>query len=84
MLPGLIILRWHAGFVFFRFLGDQVKTFLDYTDEGSKFVFGDQYLAHRMAFKVENGMKIIKRISRESGDGGGRSVKKVMNFLFGV
>jgi len=43
--------------VFFRFLGDQVESFLDYADEGSKFVFGDEgYLLHRMAFKVGAGI----------------------------
>ena len=53
-LLGVIILRWSAGYYFFRFLGDQVKVFLDYTDEGSKFVFGEEgYLQHRMAFKVQ-------------------------------
>ena len=50
---GVIILRWTPGYHFFRFMGDQVKVFLDYTDEGSKFVFGEEgYLMHRMAFKV--------------------------------
>ena len=52
-LLGVMILRWSAGYHFFRFLGDQVKVFLDYTDAGSKFVFGEEgYLMHRMAFKV--------------------------------
>ncbi len=51
-LLGVMILRWSAGYHFFRFLGDQVKVFLDYTDHGSKFVFGEEYLMHRMAFKV--------------------------------
>jgi len=50
---GVLILRWNAGYHFFRFVGNQVKVFLDYTDEGSKFVFGEEgYLLHRMAFKV--------------------------------
>ncbi len=52
-LLGVMILRWSAGYHFFRFLGDQVKVFLEYTDAGSKFVFGEEgYLMHRMAFKV--------------------------------
>jgi pyrimidine nucleoside transport protein len=52
-LLGVIILRWEPGYYFFRFLGEQVKVFLDYTDEGSKFVFGEEtYMDHPMAFKV--------------------------------
>ena len=52
-LLGVTILRWTAGYTFFNFLGMQVKVFLDYADEGSKFVFGeDTYMEHPMAFKV--------------------------------
>jgi len=52
-LLGVTILRWTAGYTFFNFLGMQVKVFLDYADEGSKFVFGeDTYMKHPMAFKV--------------------------------
>ena len=58
---GVLILRWKAGYHFFRFVGDQVKVFLDYTDEGSKFVFGEEgYLLHRMAFKVSLGVTQIE------------------------
>ena len=48
---GLFILRTKIGFVIFDFLGAIVQKFLDYTDEGSKFVFGDIY-THFFAFKV--------------------------------
>jgi len=37
---GLLILRWKVGKAVFGCLGDKVKTFLDYTDAGSGFVFG--------------------------------------------
>lgn len=48
-----IILQTDAGFKVFDFLGDVVYTFLNYSDEGSKFVFGDpMYLDHRFAFQV--------------------------------
>ncbi|XP_043201765.1 sodium/nucleoside cotransporter 1-like isoform X3 [Amphibalanus amphitrite] len=37
---GLLILRWEVGQQVFQCIGDKVNTFLSYTDEGSKFVFG--------------------------------------------
>ncbi|XP_076349351.1 solute carrier family 28 member 3-like isoform X2 [Tachypleus tridentatus] len=37
---GLLILRWDVGQEIFSCLGDKVKTFLEYTDFGSAFVFG--------------------------------------------
>ncbi|XP_068698450.1 solute carrier family 28 member 3-like isoform X3 [Montipora foliosa] len=49
---GLLILRTTIGFRAFKGLGDQVAHFLDYTDVGAKFVFGDAYLDHFFAFKV--------------------------------
>ena len=49
---GLFILRTKVGFMIFDFLGDLVQTFLDYTDEGAIFVFGDTYQDHFFAFKV--------------------------------
>lgn len=48
---GLLIIRWPPGYVAFRFLGDQVKTFLDYTDVGSEFVFTNTDM-HPVVFKV--------------------------------
>lgn len=48
----LAILRWDPGYRAFRWLGDRVSEFLAYTDEGSKFVFGDVYQEHFFAFKV--------------------------------
>lgn len=37
---GLFVIRTQPGFIAFNWLGSQVKTFLDYTKEGSSFVFG--------------------------------------------
>ena len=37
---GLVILRWEVGKQVFKCIGDKVNTFLSYTNEGSKFVFG--------------------------------------------
>ncbi|KAM8860766.1 sodium/nucleoside cotransporter 1 [Synchiropus picturatus] len=38
---GLFIIRTQPGLVAFQWLGKQVQIFLDYTKEGSSFVFGD-------------------------------------------
>ncbi|XP_070686612.1 sodium/nucleoside cotransporter 1 [Pempheris klunzingeri] len=38
---GIFIMRTQPGLVAFKWLGEQVQTFLDYTKYGSKFVFGD-------------------------------------------
>ncbi|NWV80009.1 S28A3 protein, partial [Dasyornis broadbenti] len=49
---GLLILRTKVGFDVFNWLGIQIQTFLEYSDAGAKFVFGDQYMDHLFAFKV--------------------------------
>ena len=50
---GVLIIRWKPGYNFFRYLGDKVHVFLEFADEGSKFVFGEEGLIdHPMAFKV--------------------------------
>ncbi|KAM8960580.1 solute carrier family 28 member 3 [Pelodytes ibericus] len=51
-LLGLLILRTKPGFDAFDWLGIQVQTFLEYSDTGSKFVFGEKYIDHFFAFKV--------------------------------
>ncbi|XP_059191351.1 sodium/nucleoside cotransporter 1 [Centropristis striata] len=38
---GLFVIRTQPGLVAFEWLGEQVQIFLDYTKEGSRFVFGD-------------------------------------------
>jgi len=48
----LIILRTSHGFSAFKFIGDKVTRFLDYTDVGSAFVFGEDFAVHYIAFKV--------------------------------
>lgn len=48
----LIILRTSQGFTAFKFIGDTVTRFLDYTDVGSAFVFGNDFAVHYIAFKV--------------------------------
>ncbi|NWV11720.1 S28A3 protein, partial [Ptilonorhynchus violaceus] len=49
---GLLILRTKVGFDVFNWLGIQIQTFLEYSDTGAKFVFGDKYMDHFFAFKV--------------------------------
>lgn len=39
-LLALMVLRWSVGREVFQCLGDKVQIFLDYTDQGSSFVFG--------------------------------------------
>ncbi|XP_070579751.1 solute carrier family 28 member 3-like isoform X2 [Ptychodera flava] len=51
-LLGLFILRTKAGYDAFKWLGDQCQIFLEYTDAGSRFLFGDLYTNHFFAFKV--------------------------------
>ncbi|XP_036116653.1 solute carrier family 28 member 3 isoform X2 [Molossus molossus] len=51
-LLGLLILRTKPGFTAFDWLGKQVQTFLEYTNAGASFVFGEKYTDHFFAFKV--------------------------------
>lgn len=48
---GLFVIRTQPGLIAFRWLGDQVKIFLDYTKAGSSFVFGD-LIADIFAFQA--------------------------------
>ena len=48
----LIILRTQWGYDAFKWVGDRITEFLDYTDAGSKFVFGEAFMHHFFAFKV--------------------------------
>ena len=48
----VIILRTSWGRRFFDAMGDSVTGFLDLSDRGSIFVFGDNFLDHFFAFKV--------------------------------
>ncbi|XP_069817883.1 solute carrier family 28 member 3 [Dendropsophus ebraccatus] len=48
----LLILRTKPGFDAFDWLGMQVQTFLEYSNTGAEFVFGEKYTDHFFAFKV--------------------------------
>ena len=47
-----LILKTTVGLAFFQFLGDRARQFLDFSDAGAKFVFGDGFEEHFIAFKV--------------------------------
>lgn len=48
----LIILRTQWGYDMFKWLGDRITEFLEYTSAGVVFVFGDSWSAHFFAMKV--------------------------------
>ena len=52
LIFALLILKTAPGFAVFKFLGDVVSRFLDFSDAGAKFVFGDNFEEHFIAFKV--------------------------------
>lgn len=43
-------MRVEFGYKLFKFLGEQVTTFLGYTNRGSQLVFGEKYTDHYFAF----------------------------------
>ncbi len=66
---GLIVLRWELGRQVIQCLGDKITIFLDYSNEGSGFIYGylvtDKNMAGIVlgsvfAFKVKVTQKIIK------------------------
>ena len=50
----LLVLRTVAGYEAFKWLGDRVQEFLEYSDAGAAFVFGENFEEHFFAFKVES------------------------------
>ena len=48
----IFILKTSFGLAVFEWLGTIVKTFLDYSDVGAEFVFGESFAEHFIAFKV--------------------------------
>ena len=49
---GILILRTSWGHTLFHWVGQRIVMFLDFTNEGARFVFGEQYEEHFFAFKV--------------------------------
>jgi len=48
----LIVLRWHAGYTAFSWIGDRFTEFLAYSDAGAEFIFGPSFREHFIAFQV--------------------------------
>lgn len=48
----VLILKTKPGFAVFEFLGKSVSQFLNFSDQGAKFVFGEAFQDHFIAFKV--------------------------------
>ncbi|KAK2842260.1 hypothetical protein Q5P01_012460 [Channa striata] len=49
---GLFVIRTQPGVIAFRWLGDQVTIFLNYTKKGSSFVFGEDLITNIFAFQA--------------------------------
>ena len=52
LIFAVLILKTTPGFVVFEFLGNCVTQFLNFSDQGAKFVFGETFQDHFIAFKV--------------------------------
>lgn len=52
LIFAVFILNTTPGYALFSFLGDVVNKFLDFSDAGAKFVFGDKFQENFFAFKV--------------------------------
>eukprot|EP01012_Entosiphon_sulcatum_P007795 TRINITY_DN14072_c0_g1_i1.p1 TRINITY_DN14072_c0_g1~~TRINITY_DN14072_c0_g1_i1.p1 ORF type:complete len:492 (+),score=53.34 TRINITY_DN14072_c0_g1_i1:242-1717(+) len=52
LVLGFFVIRTRAGFLFFEKIGSMVSAFLDFSDAGAAFVFGDNFRDVYFAFKV--------------------------------
>ena len=52
LIFAILILKTAPGLAVFKFLGDLVTQFLNFSDAGAKFIFGDNFAEHFIAFKV--------------------------------
>lgn len=52
LIFAILILKTAPGLAVFKFLGDMVTQFLNFSDAGAKFIFGDNFADHFLAFKV--------------------------------
>ncbi|KAK7484554.1 hypothetical protein BaRGS_00024186 [Batillaria attramentaria] len=48
----LLVLRTHRGEVLFLWFSDRMTEYMNYTDSGASFVFGENYRDHYFAFRV--------------------------------
>ena len=59
-LFGLLVLRSKFGYQLFKWIGDEVKKFLYFTNNGTKLVFGDKFDDHYFAMRVKNLIILFK------------------------
>jgi concentrative nucleoside transporter, CNT family len=52
LILGVLVLRTTYGYLVFKWLGDLVTRFLDFSDAGARFVFGERFTEFFFAFKV--------------------------------
>ncbi|MEG4968781.1 NupC/NupG family nucleoside CNT transporter [Microcoleus sp. B6-A1] len=52
LIFAILILKTAPGLAVFKILGDLVTQFLNFSDVGAKFIFGDNFAEHFIAFKV--------------------------------
>jgi CNT family concentrative nucleoside transporter len=52
VLLAIFIIKTPAGFTVFSFIGTLARKFLDFSDAGASFVFGEKFTDHYFAFKV--------------------------------
>ncbi|MEM8722906.1 MAG: NupC/NupG family nucleoside CNT transporter [Cyanobacteria bacterium P01_G01_bin.39] len=52
LILAFFILKTTVGLTLFQFLGERTRQFLDFSDAGAKFIFGDGFEEHFIAFKV--------------------------------
>src|SRR4028118_448579 len=52
LIFAILILKTAPGLAVFKFLGDVVTQFLNFSDAGAKFIFGDNFAYQFLAFKV--------------------------------
>ena len=48
----LIVLRTVWGYEAFKWLGERIQEFMEYSDAGAAFIFGENFEEHFYAFKV--------------------------------
>lgn len=63
----LLILRTSVGYNGFNWLGKRISEFLDHTDAGVEFVFGEAYVNHYFALKVCNRFLLSKVVKELKG-----------------
>ncbi len=69
LVLAVLILKTTIGLTIFQFLGDRTKELLDFSDAGAKFIFGDGFEEHFIAFKVLPTIIFFSAFIAPSGQG---------------